>query len=207
MGNNLGKLTRIDPSTEKSRGQEYLNHFQPCRTEIFTYNILKEATRKFSNKNLVGQGGCGDVYKGWLDYRTKESAKQGYGLAVAIKKIKKEGSQGLDEWRNELRILSSFYHPNVVQLLGFCADGVHRMLMFEFIAMGILEENLSRGCTPNGPAMTVTLLPECSRKVSWRKRMKISIGIARGLMYLHTMDRPIIHRDIKSANILLDHVG
>ncbi|CAH1432617.1 unnamed protein product [Lactuca virosa] len=96
-------------------------------------------------KNLAGQGGCGDVYKGWIDYRTKDSAKPGHGLTVAVKRIKKEGVQGIDEWRNELKILSSFKHPNVVKLLGYCAEGMHRMLVFEFIPNGSLEENLSRG--------------------------------------------------------------
>lgn len=84
---------------ELQDGQEHLNNFHSHRVDNFSYKVLKGATGKFCNKNLVGQGGCGDVYKGWIDYRTKESAKPGYGLPVAVKRIKKEGSQGLDEWR------------------------------------------------------------------------------------------------------------
>ncbi|KAI3817598.1 hypothetical protein L1987_11393 [Smallanthus sonchifolius] len=165
---------------EKSEGGEHSNGVHPHRLDKFSYQVLKAATGKFHSKNLAGQGGCGDVYKGWFD-----SAKP-----VAIKRIKKQGYQGLDEWENELRMLSSFNHPNVVKLLGYCAEGVHRMLVFEFMPMGSLEENLSR---------------ECCGEVNWRKRMEIAEGLARGLEYLHTMDRPVIHRDIKSANILLDH--
>ncbi|KAI3733609.1 hypothetical protein L6452_13054 [Arctium lappa] len=195
MGNNKSKLNlkpRVKHSSEKPQGEEDLyeiNVFHPHRIHRFCYKVLKAATGKFCNENLAGQGGCGDVYKGWLDYRTKDAVKPGHGFPVGVKRIKKEGAQGLEEWRNELRILSTFHHPNVVKLLGYCADGPHRMLVFEFITMGSLEANLSR---------------ECSTELNWIKRIKIAKGLARGLEYLHTMDRPVIHRDIKSANILLD---
>ncbi|KAI3779237.1 hypothetical protein L2E82_08860 [Cichorium intybus] len=195
MGNGISKLNlncHVKLQTEKTNREENIheiNSFHPYKLDHFCYKVLKAATGKFCMKNLAGQGGCGDVYKGWIDYRTKDSAKPGHGIPVAIKRIKKEGVQGRDEWRNELKILSSFKHPNVVKLLGYCADGMHRMLVFEFIPNGSLEENLSRGC---------------STELNWRKRIKIAKGLAHGLEYLHTMDRPVIHRDIKSANILLD---
>ncbi|XP_024989829.1 probable serine/threonine-protein kinase PBL3 [Cynara cardunculus var. scolymus] len=195
MGNAKSKLNlkaHVKPSSENPLGEEDLyeiNVFHPHRIHRFCYKVLKTATGKFCNENLAGQGGCGDVYKGWLDYRTNEAVKPGHGFPVGVKKIKKEGAQGLEEWRNELKILSSFHHPNVVKLLGYCADGPHRMLVFEFIPMGSLEATLSR---------------ECSTELNWIKRIKIAKGLARGLEYLHTMDRPVIHRDIKSANILLD---
>ncbi|KAF5793511.1 putative protein kinase RLK-Pelle-RLCK-VIIa-2 family [Helianthus annuus] len=184
MGNGI---SNVKPSTERSEGGEHSNSSHPHKLDQFRYKVLKAATGKFCSKNLAGQGGCSDVYKGWLGYRT---ATPGCGLPVAVKRIKKQGYQGLDEWNNELRILSSFHHPNVVKLLGYCAEGVHRMLVFEFMCNGSLEENLSR---------------ECCREVEWSKRMEIAKGLARGLEYLHNMDPPVIHRDIKSANILLDH--
>nr|GEX79093.1 probable serine/threonine-protein kinase PBL3 [Tanacetum cinerariifolium] len=183
MGNGISKLnplSRVKPRSEKSQEEEHFYVWHPHILHSFSYNVLKAATDKFSIKNLAGQGGCGDVYKGWIDSRTKDSAKPGHGLPIAIKMIKKHGAQGLDEWKNELMILSNFHHPNVVKMLGSCAEGVHRILVFELIPFGSLEENLSRG------------------------RMKIATGLARGLEYLHTMAKPIIHRDIKSANILLD---
>ncbi|XP_023747865.1 probable serine/threonine-protein kinase PBL3 [Lactuca sativa] len=192
MGNGISKLN-LNCHVKNSIGEQNLyelDDFHSHKLDHYCYKVLKAATGKFCNKNLAGQGGCGDVYKGWIDYRAKDSAKPGHGLTVAVKRIKKEGVQGIDEWRNELKILSSFKHPNVVKLLGYCAEGMHRMLVFEFISNGSLEENLSR---------------ECSMELNWRKRIKIAKGLARGLEYLHTMDRPVIHRDIKSANILLDN--
>ena len=84
---------------EKSQGEERFYVFNPHKLHSFCYNVLKAATDKFSIKNLAGQGGSGDVYKGWIDSRTKDPAKPGHGLPVAIKRIKKNGAQGLDEWK------------------------------------------------------------------------------------------------------------
>ncbi|KAJ9554455.1 hypothetical protein OSB04_018500 [Centaurea solstitialis] len=105
MGNDISKLNRkshVKPSSEKSQGKEDLyeiNIFHPHRIHRFCYKVLKAATGKFSHENLAGQGGCGDVYKGWLDYRTKDAVKPGHGFPVGVKRIKKEGSQGLEEWK------------------------------------------------------------------------------------------------------------
>ncbi|KAI7993828.1 putative serine/threonine-protein kinase PBL3 [Camellia lanceoleosa] len=162
-------------------------HAYICK--CFCYDILKEATNKFSKKNLLGEGGFGDVYKGWIDYCTMSAAKPGAGTPIAVKRLRKEGAQGCEEWLNELTFLGKLSHPNVVKLTGHCCEGNHRILVYEFMAKGSLEAHLSR---------------EGKTELNWSRRIKIAVESARGLEYLHNAVRPVIHRDLKSSNILLD---
>ncbi|KAF8399438.1 hypothetical protein HHK36_015303 [Tetracentron sinense] len=159
------------------------------KLQIFSYNLLKSSTQKFSSKNLIGQGGFGDVYRGWINYSTMIATKPGKGLAIAVKKLRKEGVQGHKEWLNELTFLSQFNHPNVVKLIGYCSDDDDRILVYEYMAKGSLEAYLMR---------------ESSFPLSWNRRVKVAVGAARGLAYLHTAAKPVIHRDLKASNILLD---
>ncbi|XP_059658499.1 probable serine/threonine-protein kinase PBL11 [Cornus florida] len=159
-----------------------LNHFCYC--------VLKIATQKFCEKNIIGQGGFGDVYKGWIDKCTMNAAKPGTGTPIAVKKLRNEGSQGCDDWLNELNVLSRLNHPNVVKLLGFCCEDKHRIIVYEYMTKKSLERHLSKA--GNG-------------ELNWSRRIKIALGSARGLEYLHTSAKPVIHRDIKSSNILLDN--
>ncbi|CAL5431050.1 unnamed protein product [Camellia sinensis] len=117
-------------------------HAYICK--CFCYDILKEATNKFSKKNLLGEGGFGDVYKGWIDYCTMGAAKPGAGTPIAVKRLRKEGAQGCEEWLNELTFLGKLSHPNVVKLTGHCCEGNHRILVYEFMTKGSLEAHLSR---------------------------------------------------------------
>ncbi|CAL5428863.1 unnamed protein product [Camellia sinensis] len=117
-------------------------HAYICK--CFCYDILKEATNKFSKKNLLGEGGFGDVYKGWIDYCTMSAAKPGAGTPIAVKRLRKEGAQGCEEWLNELTFLGKLSHPNVVKLTGHCCEGNHRILVYEFMTKGSLEAHLSR---------------------------------------------------------------
>ncbi|KAL7163937.1 hypothetical protein ACSBR2_039946 [Camellia fascicularis] len=162
-------------------------HAYICK--CFCYDILKEATNKFSKKNLLGEGGFGDVYKGWIDYCTMSAAKPGAGTPIAVKRLRKEGAQGCEEWLNELTFLGKLSHPNVVKLTGHCCEGNHRILVYEFMTKGSLEAHLSR---------------EGKTELNWSRRIKIAVESARGLEYLHNAVRPVIHRDLKSSNILLD---
>lgn len=143
----------------------------------FSYEELDEATGGFSQDNFISEGGFGLVFKG----RLKDGRK------VAVKKLKATSLQGEKEFKSEVHLLSQARHPNVVMLLGSCTQGTHRLLVYEFICNGSLEDNLSGECKP----------------LNWEQRMKIARGAANGLAYLH--ERSIVHRDMRPGNILITH--
>ncbi|XP_022152407.1 probable serine/threonine-protein kinase PBL28 [Momordica charantia] len=154
---------------------------------VFTLREMEEATCSFSDDNLLGKGGFGRVYRGTLRS----------GEVVAIKKMElpafKE-AEGEREFRVEVDILSRLEHPNLVSLIGYCADGKHRFLVYEYMHKGNLQQHL------NG-------LGTGEAKMDWEGRLKVALGAAKGLAYLHSSSAagmPIVHRDFKSTNILLD---
>uniref|UniRef100_A0A0D9V3C9 non-specific serine/threonine protein kinase n=1 Tax=Leersia perrieri TaxID=77586 RepID=A0A0D9V3C9_9ORYZ len=149
-------------------------------TSWFTYDELAAVTGGFAEENVIGEGGFGKVYVGAL----------GDGRRVAVKQLKVGSGQGEKEFRAEVDIISRVHHRHLVTLVGYSFTEHHRLLVYEFVSNKTLEHHLhARGL----PVM------------DWPKRMKIAIGSARGLTYLHEDCHPrIIHRDIKSANILLD---
>ncbi|CAN6579945.1 unnamed protein product [Malus baccata var. baccata] len=148
----------------------------------FTFRELAAATKGFREVNLIGEGGFGRVYKGRLDA----------GQVVAIKQLNHDGVQGFQEFIVEVLMLSLLHHTNLVTLIGYCTDGDQRLLIYEYMPRGSLEDHLfdlSPGQEP----------------LSWDTRIKIAVGAARGLEYLHCKaNPPVIYRDLKSANILLD---
>ncbi|KAK9076940.1 hypothetical protein SSX86_005275 [Deinandra increscens subsp. villosa] len=146
----------------------------------FTFEELQNCTNNFSEINNIGQGGYGMVYKGNLPN----------GQLIAIKRARKGSSQGGLEFKNEIELLSRVHHKNVVGLIGFCFDKGEQMLVYEYIVNGTLKDSLS-GRT--------------GIRLDWMRRLKIALGTARGLQYLHDhADPPVIHRDVKTTNILLD---
>ncbi|KAI9111750.1 hypothetical protein K1719_017440 [Acacia pycnantha] len=155
----------------------------------FSYKDMEDATRRFRTKNLIGRGGFADVYKGYLSHDTMNAAKPNEGFPIAVKRIRRLGSGGHEEWLNEIIYLSKISHPNVVNLIGYCREGHHRMLVIEFMVEGSLEDHL---------------LKEDSSELNWNRRIKIALGAARALDFLHSYETPVIHRDVKSSNILLD---
>lgn len=149
----------------------------------FKFGVLANATKNFSETNFIGEGGFGKVYKGRLET----------GQIVAIKQLNLDGLQGNQEFIVEVLMLSLFHHPNLVTLIGYCTDGNQRVLVYEYMPMGSLEDHLF-DLEPGEPPL------------DWNTRMKIAIGAARGLQYLHCKaNPPVIYRDFKSANILLDN--
>ncbi|GLT50351.1 hypothetical protein SLA2020_238410 [Shorea laevis] len=147
---------------------------------FFIYEELMEITNGFSRQNVLGEGGFGCVYKGCLPD----------GRVVAVKQLKAGSGQGEREFRAEVEIISRVHHRHLVSLVGYCICEHQRLLIYEFVPNQTLEHHL------HGKGVPV---------LEWTKRMKIAIGSAKGLAYLHEDCHPkIIHRDIKSANILLD---
>ncbi|KAI3446349.1 hypothetical protein Pfo_003014 [Paulownia fortunei] len=156
---------------------------------IFSFSELKAATRNFSYDTVIGEGGFGRVYKGWI--YGKSTAKSGSGSFIAVKKLNSESMQGLEEWQSEVNFLGRLSHPNLVKLLGYCWEDKELLLVYEFMQKGSLEIHLfTRGSA-------VQPLP-------WDTRLKILIGAARGLAFLHALNRQVIYRDFKASNILLD---
>ncbi|KAK9677438.1 hypothetical protein RND81_11G143000 [Saponaria officinalis] len=155
----------------------------------YTFQELKTATRNFKPDTLLGEGGFGKVYKGWLE--TKNATRSNSGVVVAVKKLNPESIQGFEEWQSEVNFLGRLSHPNLVKLLGYCWEDQELLLIYEFMQRGSLENHLF------GRGSTVQPLP-------WGLRLKIGIGAARGLAFLHSSDDRVIYRDIKASNILLD---
>ncbi|KAI9169245.1 hypothetical protein LWI28_009488 [Acer negundo] len=159
------------------------------RLRKFTFNDLKLATRNFRPESLLGEGGFGCVFKGWIEENGTAPVKPGTGLTVAVKTLNHDGLQGHKEWLAEVNFLGDLVHPNLVKLIGYCIEDDQRLLVYEFMPRGSLENHLFRRSLP---------LP-------WSIRMKIAFGAAKGLAFLHEeAERPVIYRDFKTSNILLD---
>ncbi|KAL4563132.1 hypothetical protein LXL04_027165 [Taraxacum kok-saghyz] len=148
---------------------------------LFDFTTLVMATNNFSDANKLGHGGFGCVYKGILTE----------GEVVAVKRLSRTSGQGIEELKNEVRLIAKLQHRNLVRLLGCCIDVEEKLLIYEYM------ENKSLN--------TFLFNKEKSGQLNWEMRFNIVCGIARGLLYLHQDSRfRIIHRDLKSSNILLD---
>ncbi|KAJ4823199.1 hypothetical protein Tsubulata_015147 [Turnera subulata] len=148
----------------------------------FTYQELAAATCDFAPECLLGRGGFGAVYKGTLEST---------GQVVAVKQLDQSGIQGDKEFLVEVLMLSLMHHPNLVNLIGFCAEGEQRLLVYEYMPFGSLEDRLFD-------------LPPDETPLDWNTRLKIALGAAKGLESLHKSNPPVIYRDLKASNILLD---
>ncbi|XP_057806728.1 probable receptor-like protein kinase At5g24010 [Salvia miltiorrhiza] len=152
-------------------------------------SLIHFATRKFSQKLMIGEGGFGKVYEGKLRN----------GAKVAVKRSEAGHGQGLEEFHTEIRVLSKIRHQHLVSLMGYCDERDEMILVYEFMEKGTLRDHLY---TLEGESKTPVASPS---PFSWDQRLRICIGAARGLDYLHTgCTETIVHRDIKSTNILLD---
>ncbi|KAK2418059.1 Protein kinase superfamily protein [Trifolium repens] len=175
-----GKLKRSSSTNSKDTSKQGNNEHIAAQT--FSFRELAIATRNFRAECLLGEGGFGRVYKGHL-----ESINQ----AVAIKQLDRNGLQGNREFLVEVLMLSLLHHPNLVNLIGYCADGDQRLLVYEYMSLGSLEDHLHD-------------LSPSKKRLDWNMRMKIAAGAAKGLEYLHDKaNPPVIYRDLKCSNILL----
>nr|AAQ93630.1 putative protein kinase [Triticum turgidum] len=192
------------------------NHNIPSR--VFTYSQLSDATNSFSQENLLGEGGFGRVYKGYipetmevisipspsflfyvsLSWHLKmlcyiqQQHLPDVNYVIAVKQLDKDGLQGNREFLVEVLMLSLLHHPNLVTLLGYCTECDQKILVYEYMPLGSLQDHL------------LDLTPK-SQPLSWHMRMKIAVDAARGLEYLHEVaNPPVVYRDLKASNILLD---
>ncbi|CAM8921902.1 unnamed protein product [Rhodiola kirilowii] len=148
----------------------------------YTLRELEEATNGLAAENVIGSGGYGIVYHGVLQD----------GSQIAVKNLLNNKGQAEREFKVEVEAIGRVQHKNLVRLLGYCVEGAHRMLVYEYVNNGNLEQWLHGDVGPRSP-------------LTWEIRMKIILGTARGLSYLHEgLEPKVIHRDIKSSNILLD---
>ncbi|XP_073286643.1 probable receptor-like serine/threonine-protein kinase At4g34500 [Primulina huaijiensis] len=148
----------------------------------YSLNELLVATNQFTSANVIGEGGYGVVYRGVLQD----------GSVIAVKNLLNNKGQAEKEFRVEVEAIGKVRHKNLVGLIGYCAEGAHRLLVYEFIDNGNLEQWLHGEVGPISP-------------LTWEIRMKIASGTARGLAYLHEgLEPKVVHRDVKSSNILLD---
>eukprot|EP00252_Welwitschia_mirabilis_P024461 TRINITY_DN726_c0_g4_i1.p1 TRINITY_DN726_c0_g4~~TRINITY_DN726_c0_g4_i1.p1 ORF type:complete len:496 (-),score=108.16 TRINITY_DN726_c0_g4_i1:752-2239(-) len=178
--------SKLKSSTEGKKETSVTNKSAPAThiaAQTFTFKELAAATRNFRPECLLGEGGFGRVYKGRLEST---------GQIVAVKQLDRNGLQGNREFLVEVLMLSLLHHPNLVNLIGYCADGDQRLLVYEYMPLGSLEDHLHD-------------LPPDKEPLDWNTRMKIAAGAAKGLEYLHDKaNPPVIYRDLKSSNILLD---
>ncbi|KAK7396539.1 hypothetical protein VNO78_17617 [Psophocarpus tetragonolobus] len=176
-----GKLKRNSSTNSKDTSKNGGNP-DHIAAQTFSFRELATATRNFRAECLLGEGGFGRVYKGRL-----ESINQ----VVAIKQLDRNGLQGNREFLVEVLMLSLLHHPNLVNLIGYCADGDQRLLVYEYMPLGSLEDHLHD-------------IPPGKKRLDWNTRMKIAAGAAKGLEYLHDKaNPPVIYRDLKCSNILL----
>ncbi|XP_004300984.1 PREDICTED: probable receptor-like serine/threonine-protein kinase At4g34500 [Fragaria vesca subsp. vesca] len=182
-GNEKSKGADVLPSLDVEKGKE-----RSREGDVFGwgrwYSLkeLEDATRGFSAENVIGEGGYGVVYRGALQD----------GSVVAVKNLHNNKGQAQTEFKVEVEAIGKVKHKNLVGLIGYCAEGAQRMLVYEYIDNGNLEQWLHGDVGPVSP-------------LTWDIRMKIAIGTAKGLAYLHEgLEPKVVHRDIKSSNILLD---
>ncbi|XP_048638128.1 G-type lectin S-receptor-like serine/threonine-protein kinase RKS1 isoform X4 [Brassica napus] len=160
---------------EEDRGREW-------ELPLFELNTIVTATNNFAFRNKLGEGGFGPVYKGVLED----------GAEIAVKRLSKNSGQGMEEFKNEVKLISKLQHRNLVRMLGCCVESEEKMLVYEYL--------------PNKSLDCFIFDEEQRSELNWPKRMEIIHGIARGILYLHQDSRlRIIHRDLKASNVLLDN--
>ncbi|KZV16486.1 putative receptor-like protein kinase [Dorcoceras hygrometricum] len=185
-----GGLRKSAPNSSKSIASISSNR-SIADLRVFSVSELKEATNNFSKSLRIGEGGFGTVYRGMIKPQSGEGEPT---TTVAIKKLDPQGWQGHKQWIAEIQFLGVVNHPNLVKLVGYCSSdgerGIQRLLVYEYMPNRSLEDHLFNKAMPTIP---------------WITRLRIILGAARGMAYLHEgLEVKVIYRDFKSSNVLLD---
>lgn len=183
--NSFPRISFTDLSSS-TLSEDISNSLAGSNLHVFTVAELKLITQSFSSSNFLGEGGFGPVHKGFIDDKLRPGLK---AQPVAVKLLDLEGLQGHREWLTEVIYLGEMRHPHLVKLIGYCCEDEHRLLVYEYMPRGSLENQLFRRYSVSLP---------------WSIRMKIALGAAKGLAFLHEAKKPVIYRDFKASNILLD---
>ncbi|XP_047174769.1 serine/threonine-protein kinase RIPK-like isoform X2 [Vigna umbellata] len=165
-------LSDVSNSSSTQAIEDLSISFAGSKLYAFTLEELREATNSFSWSNMLGEGGFGPVYKGFVDDKLRPGLK---AQTVAVKRLDLDGLQGHREWLAEIIFLGQLRHPHLVKLIGYCYEDEHRLLMYEYMPRGSLENQLFR---------------KYSAAMPWSTRMKIALGAAKGLVFLHESDKP-----------------
>ncbi|OEL14783.1 Receptor protein kinase TMK1 [Dichanthelium oligosanthes] len=182
-GNVNGGARASETYSQASSGPRDI-HVVESGNMVISIQVLRNVTNNFSEDNILGRGGFGTVYKGELHDGTK----------IAVKRMEAGvmGNKGLNEFKSEIAVLTKVRHRNLVSLLGYCADGNERILVYEYMPQGTLSQHLFEWSENN------------LRPLEWKKRLSIALDVARGVEYLHSLaQQTFIHRDLKPSNILL----
>ncbi|XP_021817361.1 putative receptor-like protein kinase At4g00960 [Prunus avium] len=176
------RVRRVREKYQAKKQQKKVgNHMKTVESLQFDLGTIETATNKFSDNNKLGEGGFGAVFKGTL----------GNGQEIAVKRLSKSSTQGVQEFQNEVVLVAKLQHRNLVRLLGFCLEGEETLLVYEYVSNKSLDHFLFE--------------PTKREQLNWLRRCIIIGGIARGVLYLHEDSRlRVIHRDLKASNILLD---
>ncbi|TVU16899.1 hypothetical protein EJB05_32902, partial [Eragrostis curvula] len=166
---------------ELKKGTPQGYHPDDIQSVLFNLSTLRAAIDNFSERNKLGEGGFGAVYKGVLSE----------GLEIAVKRLALSSGQGLEELKTELVFVANLQHKNLVRLIGVCLEQDEKLLVYEYM--------------PNRSLDTILFDSQRNKDLDWGKRLKIVNGVARGLQYLHEESQlNIVHRDLKPSNVLLD---
>ncbi|KAJ4850547.1 hypothetical protein Tsubulata_051540 [Turnera subulata] len=184
IGGNSGSGSKVSSATVPSTPRTEGEILQSSNLKSFPFTELKAATRNFRPDSVLGEGGFGCVFKGWIDEHTLTAARPGTGMVIAVKRLNQESFQGHQEWLAEINYLGQLYHPNLVKLIGYCLEDDHRLLVYEFMPKGSLENHLFRRASYFQP-------------LSWNLRVKVALGAAKGLAFLHSEKAKVLDARIE----------